>query len=271
MKSLLMTPKPYHDESLAGYIVRLTERNFYEQANNIYVMSGLSEITEVSRGNGNFLNPLVHNLERLSELTNCSIDELLKLSFSSVQKNSVSSFQFYNQPIFKEMILLRNTKVCPECLRDTAYHRKHWDLVPVTACIYHRKVLIDICPNCNKVISWSRTKVLECKCGQLLTQIKAVDCTLQEIEVSSLFYYIDLEHIPIKENKLSILNIDDIYNILTLFSWIYVDKNDRWRFIKHIRHSKSNQEIHNLFCKIYNVFNNWPINYYIFLDELNEN
>lgn len=36
-KALLMIPKPY-DESLAGFLLRLTEENFYEKANEIYIL-----------------------------------------------------------------------------------------------------------------------------------------------------------------------------------------------------------------------------------------
>lgn len=270
MMSLLMTPKPYHDESLAGYIVRLTEKNFYERTGDIYVMSGLSKVVQGRSNNGNLLNPFKDNFKRICELTNCSIRELGKLTFSDFPVNSVSSFQFNNVPISKELILLKKTKVCPECLKESAYHRKHWDLVPVTACIYHFKVLVDRCPNCKKEISWLRTKVLECKCGKILSDISTINCTPEEVKVSSLFYNIGSAQEPSQDNKLISLNIDEIYGILTFFSWFLVEKNEKWGFMKHIGKSRTNQEIHDLFSKIYEVFNNWPRNFYIFLDELNK-
>jgi hypothetical protein len=40
-QSLLRTPKLYEDESLAGYILRLTENNFYEKVSEIYLLSDL--------------------------------------------------------------------------------------------------------------------------------------------------------------------------------------------------------------------------------------
>ncbi len=38
---LLRTPPPYEDESLAGYIIRLNESNYYDSPNWILQLAGL--------------------------------------------------------------------------------------------------------------------------------------------------------------------------------------------------------------------------------------
>lgn len=67
-QSLLITPKPFEGENLAGYILRLTEENFYEKVSHIYLLSDLWKTVKGRSKNGNLLNPLTDNMEKLSEL-----------------------------------------------------------------------------------------------------------------------------------------------------------------------------------------------------------
>ena len=82
-QSLMKIPKPYGDESLAGYVLRLTEANFYEKVSYIYLMADLWEIVIKRSKNGNLLNPFNDNMKKLSELINCSIKDLADLTFAS--------------------------------------------------------------------------------------------------------------------------------------------------------------------------------------------
>ncbi len=43
MERLLLTPKPLEDESLAGYILRITDYNGYENSSWIYTMAIFEE------------------------------------------------------------------------------------------------------------------------------------------------------------------------------------------------------------------------------------
>ena len=60
-KKLLRRPRPYPMESLAGYIIRLTENNHYPSVNWIFQMSGLKK-----RGiYANVFSPKTDNLSQL--------------------------------------------------------------------------------------------------------------------------------------------------------------------------------------------------------------
>lgn len=269
-QSLLITPKPFGDESLSGYILRLTEENFYEKVSHIYLLSNLWETVVGRSKNGNLLNPLNDNLEKLSELINCSLDDLGKLTFSS--NDAISPFfQYRNEPIPRQAIHTTKTKICPKCLAETAYHRKTWDLVPVTACIKHEIILIDRCPKCRKELSWSRTKVLECSCGQLLSDIPSKDATILESSISNLFGKSNGKYLSqIQKNPLINLNLFDLFEVLVFFSW-FLSKNGKWKLRnKYIGKSLSNQEIHQLFSSVYKIFNDWPNNFIEFLDNIQE-
>lgn len=56
-------------------------------------------------------------------------------------------------------------RVCPDCLRENPYCRKFWDLQVVTTCPQHHSLLLDICPSCQKSITWDRKNVSRCSCG----------------------------------------------------------------------------------------------------------
>ncbi|NHM29931.1 TniQ family protein [Neobacillus terrae] len=269
-RSLLMTPKPFDDESLAGYILRLTEANFYEKISDIYLLSNLWEILKGRSKNGNLLNPLNDNMQKLSELINCSLDDLVELTFASNDTNS-PFFQYRNQPIPRQAIHTTKTKICPKCLAETAYYRKAWDLVPVSACLKHQTILIDRCPKCGMELSWSRSKVLECLCGQLLSEIPSKDITIMESPISILFSKSSKKYLgQMHQNPLINLNLFDLFEVLVFFSW-FLSKNEKWKLRnKYIGKSLSNQEIHQLFSNVYKIFSNWPINFIKFVDDIQE-
>ncbi|MEH7355288.1 TniQ family protein [Neobacillus drentensis] len=269
-QSLLKTPKPFEDESLAGYVLRLTEGNFYEKVSYIYLSSDLWEIVRRRSKNGNLLNPLNDNMEKLSEIINCSIKDLAELTFASHDVKS-PFFQYRKEPIPRQAIHTTKTKICPKCLAETAYHRKAWDLVPVTACIKHRIILIDRCPKCAKEISWSRTKVLECSCGQLFSEIPSKNITISESPISILFSKSNTKYLrQIQKNPLINLSLFDLFEVIVFFSW-FISKNEKWKLRnKYIGKSLSNQEIHQLFSSVYKIFDDWPNNFIKFLDNIQE-
>ncbi|WP_408036859.1 TniQ family protein [Tolypothrix bouteillei] len=67
-QKLLRRPRPYPDESLAGYIIRLTENNYYHHPKLIFQISGLK-----TRGvYANVFIPEQDNLSCFQEWYYCS-------------------------------------------------------------------------------------------------------------------------------------------------------------------------------------------------------
>lgn len=160
---LLVSRKPHSDESLMGYILRLTELNNYDTCSWILKRAGFnSSLVSVSCS---FAFNDKAQLKGLAQLTNSSPEELAPLFCPPAKKHGIFIQSIFGKPVPKRMIRLKRQKLCPECLHISTYHRRIWDLSPVTACPLHRCLLLDECPNCMKRISWVRKNVSICRCG----------------------------------------------------------------------------------------------------------
>lgn len=62
-----------------------------------------------------------------------------------------------------------SARLCPQCLKQWRFHRLSWQLACIPGCAAHDRVLIDRCPHCERVISWSRPAMDICTCGHFLT------------------------------------------------------------------------------------------------------
>jgi hypothetical protein len=131
---LLRTPTPYEDESLAGYLIRLNESNYYSSPKWILQLAGLHINCRI---------PLTNSLyepSTLSQVIQVS-DEQLKV-MASLSNQLVGDVNSQQYAIYKYA-----KKLCPHCLTESAYCRKIWDWDLVTACYIHQCVLIKHCSN----------------------------------------------------------------------------------------------------------------------------
>lgn len=151
-KTLLRTPIPYKDESLAGYILRLAEINYYLSPNWILNLAGL----KVNKGiylYNNLLEP--SQISKLIRLDNKQLYLMSSLVYEAVDESNYRHYKIYKYGV----------RLCPECLQEFNYSRKIWDWDIVKACALHQCKLIQKCPNCQKKIKWARPGVSQCKCG----------------------------------------------------------------------------------------------------------
>ncbi|MES1024885.1 TniQ family protein [Gloeocapsa sp. BRSZ] len=163
-KKLLRRPRPKRDESLAGYIIRLTESNYYPSPNWIFHLSSLNK-----RGiYANLFYPHKDDLHKLSLLLEIEEDILWSMAWTSnKQSNSINqnTVKIFGDLVPIQTISTRRVKLCPICLRSVPYSRSIWDLSFITTCPLHYCLLIDCCPQCGKEIKWSRPRVTICNCG----------------------------------------------------------------------------------------------------------
>lgn len=169
---LLRTPLPYEDESLAGYLIRLNESNYYDSPNWILQLAGL-HINQGIR--------LANNLDEPSQLSQLIqvADEQLRL-MASLPYHLVSKVNSQQYTIYKYAL-----KLCPYCLTESAYCRKIWDWDLVKACYLHQCVLINKCPSCQKNIRWSRPAVTRCRCGFDFRSHYAQTATSNQVNLSA--------------------------------------------------------------------------------------
>lgn len=65
-----------------------------------------------------------------------------------------------------------HAQFCPDCLRAAAYHRRAWALTDVSACLAHRRVLRDRCPQCGARVAVQDVVRRQCqRCGASLTRV----------------------------------------------------------------------------------------------------
>src|ERR1043165_2290719 len=159
---LILTSKPRHDESLMGYVLRLTELNGYHNPSIILALLGLERSALQSC---QFVFGKGWDLSALSQLTGVREAELVSMRYDSPSDNSVHSrYMAFGSPLYSHFIRPRNPKVCPACLRDYGYCRQIWELSPITSCLFRKCLLIDCCAHCEKNITWVRKSLSFCNC-----------------------------------------------------------------------------------------------------------
>ncbi|HWS99699.1 MAG TPA: TniQ family protein [Pyrinomonadaceae bacterium] len=160
---LLRRGNPKPGESLLGFVLRLTEQNGYKSPSLILKSAGIKP-EQLSQTCSFLFNPNT-NLEPLAKVTGASFSDLIPLTYPHVESSSPTPlYLFYNAPLPHLMFRARRPAICPRCLLETGYCRRIWDLLFVTNCPIHKCMLIDVCPNCKKHISWVRSSVSECSC-----------------------------------------------------------------------------------------------------------
>ncbi|WP_158260728.1 TniQ family protein [Pleurocapsa sp. CCALA 161] len=146
---MLCTPQPYHDESLASYILRLSEANYYESPHWILqlVSCSANRVLKFALDRS--------KVTKLSQLTGIDDKLLQSKAFRAIRGHYFISYEV-NQ---------KATHLCPKCLKESSYARFLWDVDINRVCHIHRCNLVNKCPQCHQKIQWSRPGVTKCKCG----------------------------------------------------------------------------------------------------------
>lgn len=223
MKSrrLLRRPRPYGDESLVGYIIRLTEANYYSSPQWIFQMAGLR-----ARGvYANVFNREKDDLSRLSNISDVEADVLWSMAFP------VNPFSY--PKVVKQVKVLGNVvpsdalnrqqiQLCPICLQEKPYYRFFWELSVVSVCPFHHCLLIDRCPQCQELIGWSRPKVAICSCQFDWRSFRPQVVESEQSTLSSHIYELcHLGGLPLEnalkvsaDNPVAQLNLGSLVNLL---------------------------------------------------------
>ncbi|WP_185850729.1 TniQ family protein [Bacillus velezensis] len=131
MERLLLTPKPLEDESLAGYILRITDYNGYENSSWIYTMAQIKK-KKIVRGDAGKIS-----LELLSNITGITERELWSMTFNDKIMDTTNLG--FIRTGFKLGINL--------------YADKIWNYTVNVICPIHNLYLVNECPRCNSKIS----------------------------------------------------------------------------------------------------------------------
>jgi hypothetical protein len=268
LSRLLSTPLPQSDESLMGYIVRLTEVNGYSTPSWIFDLAGLK--VDIHAGGWATLYQSWPDFSCLEKLMGLEHHEFERLRFKML--DSYQSISFLGLPINKEYIRNESPKVCPACLKESNHYRYIWDLIPFTACPKHSVVLIDICPSCNKRLSWARGRNSICRCGIDWRDSELLQVDYNELKLPELLcsLYGITEHHRFssdeKENQLNKLDLADLLQVLSIPAKYYllIAKGHR------LNTTTTNAACHLAYNNALTVFEDWPENYFRYLDWLEQ-
>jgi hypothetical protein len=258
VKELLYRPRPHRDESLSGYILRLTDENNYENSTWIYGFMDIPKKKIVK------LTPYKGNLKSLGMLTEVKEEELWKLTYYYDLKES-NEMQ-YNKA-FNYGVNNYIDKFCPKCLNQHMYHKRIWNYSINMLCIEHNCLLISHCPHCQKGISPTRKKLSECDCGYNLSNlpiIKIYDNHLQHMGKTINDIY--SKKVAQESNIFLGLNFVQVINLIITL-WF---RKKGCNINEKLNHNLSLQNLShfNSLKETYYIFNNWPNNYYDFLKSL---
>lgn len=270
-RKLLISDFPSTDESLLGYIVRLTELNRYDRPAWITQEARLSNIVN---GHSIVANDAV-DLKPLARLSGRSINDFHCLLYQSADgaNGTCAPRIIYSQPVPYYVLRLRQPKICPACIGEESYCRRIWDLALVTTCPTHRCLLIDKCPECGRSISWNRNNVSRCPdpCGCYWSRITLQSVDDLALKVTRHIHYLcgnpcsnTLYENQLSASPLSDLRLDGFISCL-LFIACQLDHSSN-TMSKELMLSSDNGRVHDLVTRALPVFYGWPDNFFSFLD-----
>ena len=255
-----------------GYVMRLTEQNGYETPSRILKSAGLNY--EQLSQSCSFLFKSSENFELLAQATSVSLSDLVSLTYPRADPSSSTPlFLFFGLPVPQYVLRPVRPKVCPSCLLETGYCRRIWDLLLVTTCPMHKRMLIDICPNCKQCITWIRNGVSICRCKFDWRESPSQPVEESELKVAGYVHrlcglstHLDDALLSSKRNPLFTLDLRNFISVMIFITGQYqgISSMTGKRFSG--KGGKQNAELHALFMKAFSVFEDWPDQYYSFLD-----
>ncbi|MDT7541678.1 MAG: hypothetical protein QOE33_1582 [Acidobacteriota bacterium] len=251
-----------------GYITRLTEQNGYDSP--AWIMN-LAKLNFNLRGHSfSFLSNKSESFNRLANLSCIDPSELTLLTYQPLGNKYDNFYLFFETPVHKDFIRPGHPKICPQCLSDAAYCRRIWEFILVTVCPIHKCQLIDECPNCNQRITWGRSRLTTCQCkfdwrDSLVLTIPESESRLTRLvfQMCGLLSNGEKPFLP-QHTPLLALGLND----LTL-AIIFIAGQQQGLSLSTIHHlipRRKNKDFHKLFTDAFYIFENWPNNYYRFLD-----
>lgn len=158
-------PKPFKDEVLTSWVIRLAKANGLKlQAFSRIVFKGQPDLWNRDMDR----KPFEWLINELSIKTNCSKDEIFTLTLQSY-KGALFPY-FHDSGILKWILPLNvyhrkrkgfGQQYCSQCLKedDEPYLRKHWRVAFSTFCTKHQIMHRDRCPECQYPVMFHRSEL----------------------------------------------------------------------------------------------------------------
>lgn len=266
MQKLLVRSRPEPDESLAGYLVRLTEENGYDTPSWIMRLAGI-EYRQADKSAIAFRPP--EYFEELAALTDNEVSRIGALTYPPAGiLGQQDIILFEGARIYKYLLRIDAPRVCPQCLIESGYCRRAWELTLVTACPLHCRLLLEKCPRCNSGLRMNRKCVSVCSCGydyrDSVTPSVPSDELVLARQIYSLCGFTAEEMSRTTDDPTAGLSLSDLVTLI-----IFISGQLRGSLSTTGRRyltSRDTAELHDAFVKARAVFREWPHRYYEFLE-----
>lgn len=179
----LVQTKPYPEEALESYLLRLARDNSYDRYSELadilwqwlaeqdHDLEGAlpSELSKVdvyhSRQASSFR---IRALKLVAQLADVNAGDILALAWrrSNFKFGNLAAVSRNELTIPLELLHTDNIPVCIECLSESSYIPFYWHLKPYKACHKHKTQLTSQCRECHNLIDYRASEAfLECDCG----------------------------------------------------------------------------------------------------------
>ena len=179
MPLLVRTPAPFANESLLGYVLRISEENGYDTPWYVFQLADINQ--------GEMRSPSL-SVEKLAAILNRSKDELEPLGY--VTHEDVPSYRLLTHNLGRSakdnFLRLQHPAFCPHCAQEKDHIEAFWDLSAAIACPEHHCPPISRCAECGEDITLFRPGLLRCRCGADLTKGSSVAIAAHTTELMGL-------------------------------------------------------------------------------------
>jgi hypothetical protein len=165
MEKLIVHPASKPQESLAGYILRLSELNGLRGFFDVLSLAGMSTQYASMISTFQLFDERRSHLGWLPAVIGRPLSELQSLTYAlprDIGRPESASWGAQQMPL--RAMRTKHGCICPECLLEDPYVRQSWDWSLITTCSEHKRYLLSECPSCHTPISRARTEVCKCLC-----------------------------------------------------------------------------------------------------------
>ncbi len=155
-RSLPVVDDPFPDESLYGFVLRMSGRNRLAGMTWVLAQLGRRSITQLGESDD----------RAIAHLFGANPDAVNRLVVRGRWVDGTHRHWIRGLEITRPYLLrLARPQWCPLCLVEGGFARAAWDLQLVTACHLHGVQLLERCPKCSRLLRWQRRDLRNCLCG----------------------------------------------------------------------------------------------------------
>ena len=251
--------RPFYDESLVGFLVRLAERNAHQTATWLLHQAGIwTGSVEISRMSG-------IDFPALGKGLGVAPDEIKRLAYISVEMNRDRSF--FGSSLGADLISLNQRRFCPQCLQESGHHRAIWDINVVTVCPLHQVRLVNTCPSCCRKPGWIHVPLTKCSCGARFDKVECACVPDNELMgIREVYRVLNWQHghedihVPL---PLQMLSPTGSIKLMVSLGWYLRGAAGRPRVFL-----AQNPDTHLILSDGYSACCQWPASFYLYLDTL---